>query len=53
MTHSLKPKALATAVFSVLLTAMTTLAVVSCSKKESPVTNDIPGTVTFEMEDDE
>ena len=31
MTHSLKPKALATAVFSVLLTAMTTLAVVSCS----------------------
>ena len=31
MTHPLKPKALATAVFSVLLTAMTTLAVVSCS----------------------
>ena len=31
MTHSIKPKALATAVFSVLLTAMTTLAVVSCS----------------------
>ena len=31
MTHSLKPKALATAVFSVLLTAMTTLVVVSCS----------------------
>ena len=31
MTHPLKPKAFATAVFSVLLTAMTTLAVVSCS----------------------
>ena len=31
MTHSIKPKALATAVFSVLLTVMTTLAVVSCS----------------------
>ena len=31
MTKSFKPKALATAVFSVLLTAMTTLAVVSCS----------------------
>ena len=39
MTHSLKPKALATAVFSVLLTAMTTLAVVSCSTSK-PIAQD-------------
>ena len=34
MTKSYKPKALATAIFSVLLTAVTTLAVVSCSTSE-------------------
>ena len=39
MTHPLKPKALATAVFSVLLTAMTTLAVVSCSTSK-PIAQD-------------
>ena len=39
MTHPIKPKALATAVFSVLLTAMTTLAVVSCSTSK-PIAQD-------------
>ena len=39
MTHPIKPKALATAVFSVLLTAMTTLAVVSCNTSK-PIAQD-------------
>lgn len=33
-----------------IVTLLALAAVVSCSKKESPVTNDIPGTVTFEMD---
>ena len=33
-----------------IVTLLALAAVVSCSKKESPITNDIPGTVTFEMD---
>lgn len=33
-----------------IVTLLALAAVVSCSKKESPVTNDMPGTVTFEMD---
>lgn len=33
-----------------IVTLFALVAVVSCNKKESPVTNDIPGTVTFEMD---
>lgn len=32
-----------------IVTLLALVAVVSCNKKESPVTNDKPGTVTFEM----
>lgn len=33
-----------------IVTFLALAAIVSCSKKESPVTNDMPGTVTFEMD---
>ena len=33
-----------------IVTLLALAAVVSCNKKESPITNEIPGTVTFEMD---
>ena len=33
-----------------IVALLSLVAVVSCNEKESPVTNDIPGTVTFEMD---
>ena len=33
-----------------IVTLLALIAAASCTKKESPVTNDIPGTVTFEMD---